>query len=315
MNNKRVLITGGAGYIGSVLTRKLLEEGYKVTCLDNLCHKQESPVLFFHNPGYELIIGDARDESLVRKAVKDKDLIIPLAAIVGMPACKERPLDASTINMDAVQMINNLRSPNQKLIFPNTNSGYGTQLGKFYCTEETSLEPISHYGKVKCKAERALLESSKPVISLRLATVFGVSPRMRLDLLVNDFTWQAMNTGAIVLYESGFVRNYIHIEDVARAFIHADQNFDLMKDQPYNIGLEDANLSKKELALKIKVYFPELEIVEKEFSSDTDKRNYMVSNRKIIDTGFAPMHSLDDGIKELKQAYAVFKRVDKYRNA
>lgn len=315
MNNKRVLITGGAGYIGSVLTRMLLERGYKVTCLDNLLYKQESPILFFHNPGYELIIGDVRDESLVRKAVKDKDLIIPLAAIVGMPACNERPLDASTINRDSVQMINNLRSPNQKLIFPNTNSGYGTQSGEFYCTEKTSLSPISHYGKVKCEAERILLESSKPVITLRLATVFGVSPRMRLDLLVNDFTWQAMNTGTIVLYESVFIRNYIHVEDVARAFIHADQNFDSMKGQPYNVGLDDANLSKKELALKIKAHFPELKIVEKEFASDPDKRNYIVSNRKIINTGFVPMCSLDDGIKELKQAYAVLKRLDKYRNA
>lgn len=317
MEKGRILITGGAGYIGSVLTGHLLEEGYKVTCLDNLMYGQRSLLNFVPNPGFEFIFEDARNEGLIKKIVPEFDAIIPLAALVGMPLCEMRPRDSEQINRDAVIMLDKARSPNQKLIFPNTNSGYGTKSGEVYCNEETPLEPISHYGKIKVEAERHLLESEKPAITLRLATVFGVSPRMRTDLLVNDFVHQALSTKCIELYEKHFKRNYIHIRDVARAFQFAIENFENMRhgnNQAFNLGLDDANLSKKELALKIKEHIPKLSIYDGE-GKDPDKRNYIVSNEKISKTGFKPIYSLDDGIRELIKCYEIMMKTDPNRNA
>jgi len=309
-----VLITGGSGYIGCVLTTHLLEKGYKVTVLDNLYYNQQSLVHLTSNPNFEFNYGDCRDQALLEKILPKFNVIIPLAAIVGMPACNDKPEEAKTINQDAIFLINKLRSPEQKLIFPNTNSGYGTKTQIDFCTEETPLEPISIYGKTKCAAEIHLLDSEKPAITLRLATVFGVSPRMRTDLLVNDFVYKALSDSYIIIYEKEFKRNYIHIKDVARVFEHCIENYDSMKNNAFNVGLEEANLSKEELAEKIKSYLPNFELVYKEVSKDPDKRNYIVSNQKILNTGFKPIFSLDDGIKELIKAYSIILKNQQFKN-
>tara|TARA_Y100000310_G_scaffold221576_1_gene223172 strand:+ start:29487 stop:30431 length:945 start_codon:yes stop_codon:yes gene_type:complete len=310
----RVLITGGAGYLGSVLTGHLLEKRFKVTCLDNLKFNQNSLLIYSNNPNFKFIYGDVRDEELLKKIVPGFDVIIPLAAIVGMPACKLNPEEAKKINQNAIIKLNEIRSPDQQIIFPNTNSGYGTKFDDLYCTENTPLEPISLYGKTKVEAEKHLLESEKPAITLRLATVFGISPRMRTDLLVNDFVLRAVRDGSVVIYEGSFKRNYIHIKDIARVFEHCIKNFDSMKNRAYNVGLENANLSKIELAKKIKEYIPEFEIVEREIGKDPDKRNYIVSNQRILSTGFIPKFSLDDGVKELIKGYNILLRNDPYTN-
>ncbi len=312
---ERILITGGAGYIGSFLTGYLLEQGYHVTCLDNLSLKQPSLLIYASIPHFNFIYGDVRDKALLARILPSFDSIIPLAAIVGAPACDLRPNDAQTINHDAIVLIDQLREPRQKIVYPTTNSGYGTKSGDLYCTEETPLEPISLYGKTKVDAEKYLLESKNDAITLRLATVFGISPRMRVDLLVNDFVLKAMRDSYLVIYEKDFKRNYIHIKDVARAFEYAIEHFETMKNQAYNVGLEDANLSKAELAEKIKRYIPKLEIIYKEIGQDPDKRNYIVSNKKIMKTGFLPRHTLDDGIQELMKGYSILLRNDPHKNA
>lgn len=314
MEKEKVLITGGAGYLGSVLTGHLLKGGYKVTCLDNLSYGQKSLFQYVDNQNFEFIYGDVRDRELLEKIINDFDVIIPLAAIVGMPACEAKPIEAKSINHDAIVLINELRRPDQKLIFPNTNSGYGTKSGETFCTEETPLEPVSLYGKTKVAAEKHLLENEKPCITLRLATVFGTSPRMRTDLLVNDFVFKAMKDRYVLIYQKDFKRNYIHIKDVARCFEHCIKNFDSMKNQSYNVGLEDANLSKAELAEKIKSYIQKFEIVYMEFGEDPDKRNYIVSNKKILSKGFSPEFSLDDGIKELIKGYEILLKNDPHQN-
>lgn len=304
---EKVLITGGAGYIGSVLTEHLLEEGYKVTVLDNLSFQQKTLINLSHKENFDFIYGDARDENLLEKTMSNFDVIIPLACVVGAPACDLRKHDAKTINHDAVLMIKEFAQPHQKIIYPTTNSGYGTKSSEIYCTEETPLEPISLYGITKVNAEKELLKSEN-AITLRLATVFGVSPRMRTDLLVNDFVQRALFDKFLVLFEKHFKRNYIHIRDVARCFEHCIKNYERMKGNAYNVGLDDANLSKEELALKIKNYVPELAIISEEFSKDPDKRNYIVSNKKLYSTGFTPKYSLDFGIKELIKAYKIIGR-------
>ena len=314
MPKEKVLITGGSGYLGSVLTGHLLNEGYKVTCLDNLMYRQNSLFNFAFNPDFNFVYGDCRDEKLLEEIISDVDVIIPLAAIVGMAACKMKPNEAKQINYEAIVKLNNLRSKNQKLIFPTTNSGYGAKSGDIFCTEETPLEPISLYGETKAKAEKYLLEDEKDATTLRLATVFGTSSRMRSDLLVNNFVLRALKDGYVVLYEAEFKRNYIHIKDVARCFHHCIEKFDSMKNQTYNVGLENANLSKLEMAEKIKEYLPKFEMVCKDIGEDPDKRNYIVSNKKIINTGFKTLFSLDDGIKELIKGYEILLKNDPYQN-
>ena len=303
----KVLVTGGAGYIGSILVPELLKEGHEVTVLDNFLYNQNSLLDCCNNPHLTIVRGDARDRKLLENHIKDKDFIIPLACLVGAPLCDKFPDEARSINCDAIKLILELRESNQKIIFPNTNSGYGIGQENMYCTEETPLNPISLYGKVKVDAERALLEAGN-AISLRLATVFGISPRMRLDLLVNDFVYRAVNDGFIVLFEADFKRNYIHIRDVARAFMHCMSGFDTMKDEAYNVGLSDANLSKKELCEKIKNEIPSFYFVEAKIGEDKDKRNYIVSNEKLEKTGFKPTVSLHAGIQELIKGYQVIKR-------
>ena len=298
----RVLVTGGAGYIGSVLVGHLLHKDYRVTVLDNLLYGVHGLYAYCAAEGFDFVRGDVRDEALMRKLLAQQDVIICLAGLVGMPACARDPVNARSINYESIELLTRLRSPNQWVIYPCTNSGYGTKSREVCCTEDTPLEPISLYGITKVEAEKLLLNSPN-TISLRLATVFGVSPRLRLDLLVNDFTYRAVRDRFLVLYEKHFKRNYVHIEDVARAFCHAIENFEKMKGGAYNVGLRNANLTKEELALRIKQYVPDLHIHAADVANDPDKRNYIISNQKIERTGFVAMHSLDEGIQQLIKAF------------
>lgn len=310
-SNMKVLVTGAAGYIGSVLVSELLNKGYEVVAVDNFLYGQNSLLDVCHYKTLRVVRGDARDEGLVAQYIRPVDVIIPLAAIVGAPACDKDPAVAKTTNLGAIELILRLRDNSQKIIFPNTNSGYGRGQGEtVYCDEETPLDPISLYGKLKVEAEKMLLGAGN-TISLRLATVFGISPRMRLDLLVNDFVYRAVHEGAVTLFEPHFKRNYIHIRDVARAFLHCMENFETMKNQTYNVGLSDANLSKFELCQEIKKQIPNFTFVESKIGEDPDKRNYIVSNAKIEKTGFKPQVSLQDGIAELIKGYQVIKRNDR----
>lgn len=303
----KVLVTGGAGYLGSILVPSLLEKGVEVTVLDNFFYNQNSLLDVCFNPRLTVVRGDARDKKLLSSLIRGQDFIIPLACFVGAPLCDKFPQEARAINLDAIKMILKLRSPQQKIIFPNTNSGYGIGKSGIYCTEETPLRPISLYSRLKVEAEKVLLRS-KNVITLRLATVFGISPRMRLDLLVNDFVYKALNDGYVVLFEADFKRNYIHVRDVSRAFIHCIDNFQEMKNEPYNVGLSSANLSKLELCEEIKKQIPRFTYVVSPIGRDPDQRNYIVSNEKIEKTGFKPMVSLQDGISELIKGYQIIRR-------
>jgi nucleoside-diphosphate-sugar epimerase len=297
---KKVLITGGAGYLGSVLTEHLLNKGYKVTVLDNLMYKQTSLLHMCSNPHFNLIKGDVTDKTLLTSMLEQCDIVIPLAAIVGAPACDSDIELATKVNFGQIQnIVDNLRS-DQKLIMPNTNSQYGSSPD--IITEDSPFNPISHYAVTKCNAENYIMKSGNG-ICLRLATVFGASPRMRTDLLVNDFVHKTITDGCLVLFQSHFKRNYIHVKDIAKTFLFCIERYEKLKGEVFNVGLSDANLNKKELAEKINVYFPDLVIIENEFSSDFDNRNYIVSNEKLEKHGWAPQHSLDDGIMELIDAY------------
>ncbi len=302
----KVLVTGGAGYLGSILVPALLARDYEVTVLDNFMFGQNTLLDCCMNDKFSIVRGDARDEKVLGELMRDKDIIIPLAAIVGAPMCNIDKVGAQTINFEAVQTMISLRSKDQIIIYPTTNSGYGIgEKGKF-CTEETPLNPISLYGVTKVQAEQAVLEAGNS-LTFRLATVFGMSPRMRLDLLVNDFTHRAYTDRAVVIFEGHFKRNYIHIRDVARAFIHGIENFDSMKNQAYNVGLSDANLSKLELCEVIREQLPSFEFLEAPIGQDPDKRDYIVSNEKIEKTGFKPQYSLEMGIKELIKGFSIIR--------
>lgn len=303
----KILITGAAGYIGSILTPELLRQGYEVIALDNFIYNQPSLLDCCHHKAFHLVRGDVRNKDLISKHIKGVDYIIPLAAIVGASACDKDPIAAKSVNVDAVKLILELRQPGQKIIFPNTNSGYGIGQENVHCDENTALNPVSLYGKLKIEAEKAVLEAGNAIV-FRLATVFGVSPRMRLDLLVNDFVHRAVNDRYLVVFEPHFKRNYIHIRDVSRAFIHAMENFEKMKNEVYNLGLSDANLSKWELCEEIKKQVPDFYFVEAKIGEDPDKRNYIVSNEKVEKTGFKPKHSLLEGIIELIKGYHIVKR-------
>jgi nucleoside-diphosphate-sugar epimerase len=302
-----ILITGAAGYLGSIFCEHFLTAGYQVTAMDNLIYGQNSLFHFCANPNFEFVNGDVRNEALMKGLIAKADVIIPLACIVGAPACDRDPYLAKSINLEAIQLINRLRSSQQLVIYPTTNSGYGTKSGDTYCTEETPLEPISLYGQTKVQAELELLDSAN-VITLRLATVFGMSPRMRLDLLVNHFVYTAVTDKYIVIFEKDFKRNYVHIRDVADCMIYCVQNSDRMVGRPYNVGLDEANLSKEELALKVREYAPNFYIHFGAIGSDPDKRNYIVSNQRLREAGFEAKRTLDDGIKELLKGYRMLGR-------
>lgn len=308
----KILITGGAGYLGSVMVPELLKKGHEVTVIDNFMYNQSSLLDVCFDDKLVVVRGDARDQDLFRKYLKTADAIIPLACLTGAPLCKKDPVAAQTIIVDAVRMILEMRSPEQIVIYPTTNSGYGIGEKDKSCTEKTPLKPISLYGRLKVEAEKAILDSGN-AITLRLATAFGVSPRMRVDLLVNDFVYRAMFDGFVVLFEAHFMRNYIHVRDVARAFIHSLENLEKMKNEPYNVGLSNANLSKLQLCEEIKKQIPNFYFVEAKVGEDPDKRDYIVSNEKIEKTGFKPDFPLNRGIKELIKGYQVIKR-NQYAN-
>jgi nucleoside-diphosphate-sugar epimerase len=302
-----ILVTGGAGYIGSVLVPLLLAEGHSVTVVDNFMYGQPSLLDCCVNKKLDIIRGDVRDKELLSKLVAKADAIFTLACLVGAPICAKEPETANAVNFAAVKTITELMSPRQQLIFPSTNSGYGLGQPDIYCDENTPLRPISLYGQLKVDLESLLLDKGN-CITFRFATLFGISPRMRLDLLVNDFTYRAVTDRCVILFEPHFKRNYLHVRDAARAFVHALNKYEEMKGRPYNVGLSDANLSKLELCQVIQKQIPDFCFLAAEFGKDPDQRNYIVSNERMEVTGFRPCLSLEDGIDELIKGFQIIRR-------
>lgn len=305
----RVLVTGGAGYIGSVLVPALLGRGHTVTVVDSFMFGQASLAHVCHEPGFRLVRGDVRSAGLMGPLEREADIIIPLAALVGAPLCDRDPIAAVTVNRDAVLAMLDRLGSEQRVVMPISNSGYGIgEAGKF-CTEDTPMRPISLYGRTKVEVEEALLATHQNAISFRLATVFGMSPRMRFDLLVNDFTLRAYRDRFIVVFEGHFKRNYVHVRDVARVFLHGIDRFEQMRGRAYNVGLADANLSKLELCALIRRQVPDFVYLESPINEDPDKRDYIVSNARLEATGFSAERTLDDGIGEVLKGCAMFPRV------
>ncbi|CAK0769412.1 GDP-D-glycero-alpha-D-manno-heptose dehydrogenase [Gammaproteobacteria bacterium] len=301
-----ILVTGGAGYLGSTLVPELLNHGHKVTVLDNFMYGQNSLAHVCHHADFSVVRGDIRLEQTMLPLMKKADIIIPLAAYVGAPLCSKDPVGASSVNHDAIMMMLKNLSQDQLLLMPTTNSAYGTGDENNFCTEESPLRPISRYAIEKLKIETAVMQHGN-AISFRLATVFGMSPRMRIDLLVNDFTYRAVHDRFVVLFEPHFKRNYVHVRDVARVFIHGISHFNRMRGQIYNVGLSDTNVSKKELCEAIQKRVPEFIFPEAAVGADPDQRNYIVSNAKIEATGFSPLYSLDLGISDLVKGFTMIK--------
>lgn len=301
----KILVTGGAGYIGSILSQELLSRGHHVLVLDNFMYRQTSLAHLVRHPGFEVVIGDVRDEILMKELIKKSDLVIPLAAIVGAPACDKDPFAAKSINRDSVLWLINQLSNEQQIIMPTTNSAYGSGGMNSFCDEESPLNPLSLYAKDKVEVEKQLMEHPNAT-SFRLATVFGISPRMRLDLLVNNFTYRALTDGFLVVFEGHFRRNYIHLLDVVQAFMLAIETPTNFRGQIFNVGLSSANISKVELCTEIKALVPDFIFTEEEFGKDPDQRNYVVSNQKIESKGFKPQVSLQIGIQELIRGLKMF---------
>ncbi|HIO23418.1 MAG TPA: NAD-dependent epimerase/dehydratase family protein [Nitrospinaceae bacterium] len=302
----KILVTGGAGYLGSTLAPELLRAGHEVTVLDNFMYNQNSLAHICHDTNFKLVRGDVRLKSDLTPLLKEAEIIIPLAALVGTPICDRDPVGAKTINHDSMLELFDLVGDQQCILMPTTNSAYGTGDENNYCTEESELRPISSYAKEKVAVEKALM-MRKNSISFRLATVFGMSPRMRIDLLVNDFTYRATNDRFLILFESHFKRNFIHVRDVTKAFLHSIENYDKMRGEVFNVGLSEANLSKKELCNAIQKHVPDFIFQEAAIGKDPDQRNYIVSNKKIEGSGFKPDKSLDAGIIELIKGYRMIK--------
>lgn len=308
-----ILVTGGAGYIGSVLVPRLLAEGHSVTVVDNFMYGQTSLLECCFDRKLSIIRGDVRDHRLMHEVIPTADAILPLACLTGAPLCARDPETAKAVNYDAVKVIADRTSRDQMVVFPCTNSGYGIGQNDIHCDETTPLRPVSLYGRLKVDIEAYLLERGN-CVTLRFATVFGVSPRMRLDLLVNDFTYRAVVDRFVVLFEPHFKRNYLHVRDAASAFLHALSSYDRMKGHPYNVGLSDANLSKWELCEVIRKQLPDFYFTAAEVGKDPDQRNYLVSNRRIEATGYHPGVSLDEGVRELINGYQII-RSNQYSNA
>ncbi len=308
-----ILVTGGAGYLGSVLVPALLGRGYRVTVVDSFVYRQNSLAACCADPGFSVYKMDVRDTAAMAPLYAKHDVVIPLAAIVGAPACAARPAEATAINLDAVRHLADNVSTDQILLYPVTNSGYGIGDKDALCTEESPLRPVSQYGREKVKAERLVLETGNGV-TFRLATVFGMSPRMRIDLLVNDFTYRAVYDRFIVLFESHFRRNYIHVRDVTGAFLFALDNYDRMRGKTFNVGLSDANLTKMQLCQEIGKLVDDFHVMESEIGVDPDKRDYLVSNAKIEALGWRPAFSLQDGIRELVKGYTMIRNGGSFDN-
>lgn len=302
-----ILVTGGAGYLGSILVPELLNQGHQVLVLDNFLYRQNSLASVCADPNFTVFNGDVRSAATLRPLMAAADVVIPLAGIVGAPACARDPIGARSINYDAIVMMLDLLSPAQRVLMPTTNSAYGSGDGGNYCNEESPLRPISQYAQEKVEIEQRLMEYEN-AISFRLATLFGVSPRMRMDLLVNDFTYRAVSDHALILFESHFKRNFLHVRDVSRVFLHALNQFDAMRGQIYNVGLSNANLSKIELCQYIQRHVPQFVFSEAPVGQDPDQRNYIVSNEKIEATGFSPVYDLDDGVQELVKGYTMMQK-------
>ena len=302
----QILVTGGAGYLGSTLVPALLAAGHKVTVLDNFMYQQNSLAHVCHHPGFEVVRGDVRSESTVAPLLKKADIIIPLAAYVGAPLCARDPVGASTTNHDAIVMMLKHVGKHQRILMPTTNSAYGTGDANNFCTEDSPLRPMSLYAIEKVRVEKELMQHPSAT-SFRLATVFGMSPRMRIDLLVNDFTYRAVHDRFVVLFEAGFKRNYIHVRDIARVFMHGIDNYEKTNGQIFNVGLSDANVSKRELCLAIQKQVPEFTFIEAPIGKDPDQRNYIVSNARIEATGYQPQVSLDAGIRELIKGFTMIR--------
>jgi len=302
----KILVTGGAGYLGSTLVPELLRAGHEVTVLDNFMYNQNSLAHICHDTNFKLVRGDVRLKRDLTPLLKEAEIIIPLAALVGAPICDRDPVGAKTINHDSMLELFDLVGDQQCILMPTTNSAYGTGDENNYCTEESELRPISSYAKEKVAVEKALMRR-KNSISFRLATVFGMSPRMRIDLLVNDFTYRATNDQFLILFESHFKRNFIHVRDVTQAFLHSIENYDRMRGEIFNVGLSEANLSKKELCSTIQKHVPDFIFQEATIGKDPDQRNYIVSNKKIEDSGFKADKTLDSGIVELIKGYKMIK--------
>lgn len=303
-----ILVTGGSGYLGSVLVEMLVQRGFSVTVLDNLSYSQNTLFNLFSSKKLRFIYGDVTDEKLVSKVMAEGkfDFIFPLAAVVGFPISEQKPEITWMTNHQAIARLIKLRKRGQKIIFPNTNSGYGATTGEVHCDEQSPLTPISTYGKSKAEAEKAIMASGDAVV-FRLATLFGFSPRMRTELMVNNFVWKALNDKGVVLFERSFKRNFLHVRDAARAFMWAMAHWDSMKGNIYNLGHPDYNLSKDELAKLIQKQVPDFNIFYAEIGKDPDKRNYIVSTDKIQKTGFTFKYGLEGGISELLAGYEAFK--------
>lgn len=304
--SQHILVTGGAGYLGSTMVPALLEAGHRVTVLDNFMYRQTSLHHACHHSSFTVVKGDIRVESILAPLLAKADVVIPLAALVGAPICNADPVGAQTTNHDAILMMLRLLSRDQKVLMPTTNSAYGTGDDQNFCTEESPLRPISRYARDKVAIEQELMQHTN-AISFRLATVFGMSPRMRVDLLVNDFVHRAVHDRFVVLFEGDFKRNYIHVRDIARVFEHGIRNFDSMRGQIFNVGLSEANVSKRELCQRIQQQIPDFVFLDAPVGKDPDQRNYVVSNAKIEATGFKPAVTLDAGISELIKGFTMLK--------
>ena len=307
-----ILVTGGAGYLGSIMVPDLLAEGHKVTVIDNFMYRQSSLNHICNNPNFSIVHGDVRIRDSILPLIKSADVIIPLAALVGAPLCSKDPFGSKTINHDAILMMLKSVSKEQVILMPTTNSAYGTGDVDNFCTEESPLKPISSYAIEKVAIEKELMNHPN-AISFRLATVFGMSPRMRIDLLVNDFTYRAVRDGAVVLFESHFKRNYVHVRDVSKVFRYGLNNYENMKNEIYNVGRSDANMSKIQLCKLIQRHLPKFTFAEADFGKDPDQRNYIVSNEKLEKTGFRMDYSLDCGISELIKGYTMLSN-NRYAN-